>query len=91
VPVDLHPEITMADLLAGWPAALPAVARRGMACIGCPMARFETLAEAAEAYGFDPGDLLREVASAALAPRRTLRRRNDGGARRVDDPRHRRY
>ena len=80
MPADLHPEITMADLLAGWPAALPAVARRGMACIGCPMARFETLAEAAEAYGFDPGDLLREVASAApraasnLAPPQRRRR-----------------
>ena len=57
--LDAH--LTMADLLAGWPAAAPVLAKRGMACVGCSMARFETIEEAAIAYGFDPADLLDEI------------------------------
>lgn len=62
MPVGLNVHLTMAELLAGWPAARTAVARRGMACMGCPMAPFETLAEAADAYGIDARELLREAA-----------------------------
>jgi hybrid cluster-associated redox disulfide protein len=53
--------ITMAELLAECPAAGQVLARRGMACVGCVMAPFETLGEAARAYGTDPGELLRAV------------------------------
>jgi hybrid cluster-associated redox disulfide protein len=53
--------LTMADLLAGWPEAGTVLGRRGMACVGCPMARFETIAEAAAAYEFDAEALLDEV------------------------------
>lgn len=52
---------TMADLLAGWPSARAPLTRHGMACLGCPMARFETLGEAAAAYGVNARTLLREV------------------------------
>jgi hybrid cluster-associated redox disulfide protein len=54
-------QLTMAELIAGWPAAVPLLARRGMGCVGCTMARFETVAEAAAAYGFDPDALLTEI------------------------------
>ena len=54
---------TMADLIEEWPAARKVLARRGMACLGCAMAAFETISDAAEAYGFDAGDLIREVAA----------------------------
>lgn len=57
--LDAH--LTMADLLDGWPAAAPVLAKRGMACVGCSMARFETIEEAAIAYGFDPAELLDEI------------------------------
>lgn len=88
--LDLH--ITMADLLAGWPAAREAVTRRGMACIGCPMNRFETLLEAATAYGVDPHELMREVAagSATAGSSRTLRYRNDKPRRARHHSGHRR-
>jgi hybrid cluster-associated redox disulfide protein len=69
-------DMTVAELLSGWPAAGPALARRGMACVGCAMATFETVGEAARAYGVDPEELLRAVASAARS-----RRRGAGGAR----------
>jgi len=52
---------TMAELLARWPSARAGLARHGMACVGCPMARFETLGEAAAAYGLDARALLIDV------------------------------
>lgn len=55
--------ISMADLIAAWPAARKILARRGMACVGCIMARFETLSEAAVAYDFDPQEFLREIST----------------------------
>lgn len=61
----------MAELLAGWPAASSVLAARGMACVGCAMARFETVGEAAVAYGFDPQELLREVAAGKGRPHRS--------------------
>ena len=60
-------EIIIADLIAGWPESREALARRGMACVGCGMARFETVEEAAVAYGFDPHELLQDVASASTS------------------------
>ena len=73
VGLDLH--TTMADVIAAYPGAGPVLARRGMACVGCPMARFETVGEAASAYGFDPVELLDE-----------LRRRTRAGVRRAHHP-----
>jgi hybrid cluster-associated redox disulfide protein len=59
---------TMADLVGGWPTAQVVLARRGMACIGCSMAAFETVSEAAAAYGFDPHEFIGEVAAACTSP-----------------------
>jgi hybrid cluster-associated redox disulfide protein len=61
--------MTIAELLASTPAAGETLARHGMACVGCPMARFETLGEAAAAYRLDGPAMLREIA------RRQARRR----------------
>ena len=55
--------ISMSNLIAAWPAARKVLARRGMACVGCTMARFETLSEAAVAYDFDPQEFLREIST----------------------------
>jgi hybrid cluster-associated redox disulfide protein len=63
---------TMAELLEAFPCARAVLSGRGMACVGCPMARFETLAEAARAYQFDAADLLRQMARGP-APRRGRR------------------
>jgi hybrid cluster-associated redox disulfide protein len=83
----LTADTTMAELIEGWPAARVVLARRGMACVGCAMGPFETVAEVADAYGFDPGDFLREIAAEAdpARPGRSrLRRRKDAGS----NPRH---
>jgi hybrid cluster-associated redox disulfide protein len=62
-------DATMAELIDRFPCAREVLSRRGMACVGCPMARFETLAEAAAAYHFDAAGLLRELSS-GRPPRR---------------------
>lgn len=63
-------DITMADLIDGWPSAAPVLARHGMACVGCLMARFETIAEATAAYGVDSEAFLQEIARAGRSSRR---------------------
>lgn len=78
--------ITMAELIARWPAAGPALARRGMACVGCSMARFETVQEAAAAYGVDPDELLRDVATGNESSRPSIHLRG-----RKDTPRRPRH
>lgn len=51
----------MADLMATCPQVIPALLKHGMACVGCSMARFETLASAAAVYELDLDDLLDEL------------------------------
>ena len=70
----LNVHLTMAQLIELWPEAAPVLARRGMGCVGCTMARFETVGEAAAAYGFDPEELLREVRRGSRSHSRSSRR-----------------
>jgi hybrid cluster-associated redox disulfide protein len=55
---------TIESLLAMRPDAATVLLRHGMACVGCVMARFETLAEAAREYRLDPRELLKELRAA---------------------------
>lgn len=55
----------VADVLAANPASARLFIERGMGCVGCPFAPFETVGEAARAYGMDPGDLARALAEAS--------------------------
>jgi hybrid cluster-associated redox disulfide protein len=68
-------DLTMADLIDGWPSAAAVLARHGMACVGCGMAKFETVAEATAAYGVDAAGFLREIARAGRPTRRRSGRR----------------
>ena len=57
----------VSDVLAGSPAAIRVFLDRRMSCAGCTFARFETVREAARAYGIEPCDLATSLAD-ALAP-----------------------
>ncbi len=57
----IDPGLTVAEVLERWPATAAVFVARCMACVGCAMARFDTLADAAAAYGVAPGTLLREL------------------------------
>lgn len=64
----LSPQIAMADLMAIWPQVIPTLLERHMACVGCDMARFETLADAARIYGLDLRHLLADLTRAIDKP-----------------------
>ena len=49
---------TVAETMHHCPEVIPLFQKFGMACTGCSMAPFETLAEAAEAYALDVQMLL---------------------------------
>lgn len=60
---------TLEDMIVGevidrWPATISVFNRRTMACPGCVMAPFMTVAETAAAYGFEAADLAGELATA---------------------------
>ncbi len=65
---DIDSDMTVAQLLVQWPATAAVFVRRGMACVGCSLAPFETLVEAASVYGQEPGGFLAELARVSGAP-----------------------
>lgn len=52
---------TIAELLARRPGAAGVLVSHGMHCIGCAIARFETVAEACAIYGVSAEQLLLEI------------------------------
>jgi hybrid cluster-associated redox disulfide protein len=63
----------VSDVLAERPAAARVFVERRMACPGCAFAPFETVAEAAAAYGVNCQDLARSLAAATGAPQEVHR------------------
>jgi hybrid cluster-associated redox disulfide protein len=55
------PGWTIDSLLDHYPRAASVLLRHGMACVGCAMAPFETLADAAREYRLDPAEILAEL------------------------------
>lgn len=51
-------EMTVAEILEHWPTCAVVINEWGMACVGCQLSIFETLAGAAEIYGVDAAELL---------------------------------
>jgi hybrid cluster-associated redox disulfide protein len=54
----LHTECFVSEVMRQWPETIGVFVALRMACPGCPMAPFETLAEAAVEHGLEPQDLL---------------------------------
>lgn len=61
MPADITAQLTVTEVLDRWPATVAVFERRGMACLGCAMARFYTVGEAASEYGLEVEDLLGEL------------------------------
>jgi hybrid cluster-associated redox disulfide protein len=51
--VPVTPDTTLDELLTAYPAAAHAFVNHGMACVGCTMARFDTVGQAAVEYRLD--------------------------------------
>ncbi|MEJ2555758.1 MAG: DUF1858 domain-containing protein [Anaerolineae bacterium] len=64
----LLPDLTVAEVMGHRPQTVPCFFRNRIACVGCPIAPFETLAEVAAVYRLDlscllnePGQILEQV------------------------------
>ncbi len=57
----LSPKSSVADLLDRYPQAIPIFIQHGMSCVGCSMAAFETLEDAARIYGIEFSQFLHEI------------------------------
>jgi hybrid cluster-associated redox disulfide protein len=53
--------LTAAEVMQRWPATIPVFIRHCPACVGCPFAPFETLAEIPAIYGLRVDDFIREL------------------------------
>ncbi|MFN8497895.1 MAG: DUF1858 domain-containing protein [Anaerolineae bacterium] len=57
-------DMTVEEILNQWPATVPVFMQHRMACVGCDLAGFETLAEAVAIYGLDLTAFLAELSNA---------------------------
>ncbi len=57
----LEADLTVAEVLTCWPQTISVFMRHRMACIGCAIAPFETLAEVATIYDLDLNCFLAEL------------------------------
>ena len=58
---NLATDFIVADVLARWPQTISVFMRHRMACVGCPIAPFETLAEVVAIYELDLSCFLNEL------------------------------
>lgn len=54
-------DLIVADVLACWPQTISVFLHHRMACIGCHIAPFETLAEVAAIYGLELTSFIDEL------------------------------
>lgn len=67
-------ELSVAEIMERWPATIAVFARYRFMCIGCPIGRFHTIADAAREHGRSlaafRADLVAVIAAPASSPRR---------------------
>ena len=54
-------DMTMDVIMREWPATIRVILDRGLLCVGCPVASFHTLSEAAREHSVDQGTLYRDI------------------------------
>lgn len=67
-PSDPAPSDPVGHVLDRWPQTIRVFLTHRMACPGCLVLRFHTVAEAADCYGLDTAALLDELAQAIAGP-----------------------
>lgn len=85
----LNDDATMDAIMSETPAAIRVLLRYGMLCVGCPIAPFHTVSEAAREHDLDENQLRRDLEAAAdtddgtsSLPRGLRRSQRADGARR---------
>lgn len=59
-------DMTVAEVMERWPDSVQIFNRRRMACPGCVMAPFMTVADAAGSYAIEPSDLAADLAAVTV-------------------------
>ena len=67
-PSDLFPRMSVSELLYRYPMCIPVFLGHRMACVGCSMAAFDTIADAANHYGLAVELLLEELRGVVQSP-----------------------
>ena len=60
-PSTISRSLTAAEVMQRWPVTIPVFIRHCLACVGCPFAPFETVAEIPAIYGLRIDDFIREL------------------------------
>jgi hybrid cluster-associated redox disulfide protein len=58
-------DMTMDEIMRRWPLTIRVVIRSGMLCVGCPIASFHTVSDAAREHGLDEALLRSDLEAAA--------------------------
>lgn len=61
---NLAPNLTMEEIFTRWPETIPVLLKHQAYCVGCSMASFDTLEDAARIYHLSLNDLLCELEQA---------------------------
>jgi hybrid cluster-associated redox disulfide protein len=63
-PDSIDPFMTVDEIMRLWPQTMRVMIKFKMLCIGCPVARFHTLADACAAHGLDEAAVTSEMIAA---------------------------
>ena len=61
------PELIVADVLSEWPQTIPVFLHYRLGCVGCAMAKFDTLRDIARIYHLPADQFLKELEKAVQA------------------------
>jgi hybrid cluster-associated redox disulfide protein len=59
--IDINSETSVSELVREHPLVIPIFLKHQMACVGCSMSAFETLAEAARVYNIPAEEFIHSI------------------------------
>jgi|JI10StandDraft_1071094.scaffolds.fasta_scaffold1295174_2 hybrid cluster-associated redox disulfide protein len=65
MPTNRLTDMNLSEIMNRWPPTIRVFIDRRMHCVGCPIAPFHTVADAADEHGLDLADLTEELEARA--------------------------
>ena len=72
----IRKDMSFAEILENNPESIEILFRRGMHCIGCGMAQFETLEQGAMMHGIDANELVKEINNENKSLKKSANKKN---------------
>lgn len=60
----IDPDMSLDEIMRRWPETVSVFMKKRMSCVGCPIASFHTIVDAAEEYHLDEEQFAEELALA---------------------------